>query len=128
MPHITRLTLIARLVTMPETRGLIVAATRSETVRELARRAKSDRVGLVRDLREPAQVRELIRGAALHPATRELASVGLIFVPGRYGPLGWAAIWAGQRVFRRVVDPPVEVVISRPVRPRRPQKDVTPPE
>ncbi len=130
MPPIAKLALLARLATLPETRGAIVAASRSETVRDVARRARSDRAGLVRELRDPATARELIRGAVTHPATRELANVGLIFVPGRYVPLGWAAIWTGrrvgQRVYRRVVDPPIEVVNGRTFRPRRPQKDVTP--
>jgi len=130
MPPIRRLALLARLATLPETRGAILAASRSETVRDVARRARSDRAGLLRELSDPATARELIRGAVVHPATRELASVGLVFVPGRFGPLGWAAMWAGghvgQRVYRRVVDPPTEVVDGRRFRPRRPQKDVTP--
>lgn len=130
MPPINKLAVLARLATLPETRGLIMAATQSETVREIARRARSDRAGLVRELRDPATARELIRSAAVHPATRELASVGFIFVPGRYLPIGWVAMWAGERVgrrvYRRVVDPPTEVVDGRTFRPRRPQKDVTP--
>jgi hypothetical protein len=37
-----------------------------------------------------------------HPATRELASVGLLFVPGRYLlPIGWAASWVSGRLRRR---------------------------
>jgi hypothetical protein len=130
MPPIAKLALLARLATLPETRGAVLAASRSETVRDIARRARSDRAGLVRELRDPATARGLIRGAATHPATRELASVGLIFVPGRYVPLGWAAMWAGgrvgRRVYRRVMDPPTEVVDGRAFRPPRPQKDVTP--
>jgi hypothetical protein len=126
MPPIPKLALLARLATLPETRSLVVAATRSDTVRDIARRARSDRAGLVRDLRDPTMALELIRSAATHPATRELAGVGLIFLPGRYGPIGWAAIWAGRRVIRRVMDPPTEVVDGRSLRPRRRPKNVTP--
>ena len=39
---------IGRLATLPETRGLIVAAAQSETIREMARQAVHDRAGLVR--------------------------------------------------------------------------------
>jgi hypothetical protein len=127
MPPVTKLVRLARLATLPETRGLIVAATRSETVREVARRARSDRAGLVRDLGNPATARDLIRSAVTHPATRELASAGLVFLPGRYGPVGWAAIYAGRRVFRRVLDPLTEVIDRPTFGPRRPQKNVTPP-
>jgi hypothetical protein len=128
MPSITKLALIARVVTLPETRNLILAASRSETVRDVARRARSDRAGLVRDLgglRDPAVARDLIRSAAAHPATKEMAGLGLIFLPGRYGPLGWAAVWTGKRAWQRILEPPVEVVRRPPLWPR-PQKDVTP--
>jgi hypothetical protein len=49
-----------------------------------------------------------------HPATHEIGTVGLLFVPGRYLPVGWAATWAARRFLRRyaaptggVADPPV---------------------
>ena len=97
---------IGRLATLPETRGLIVAAAQSETLREMARQAVHDRAGLVRGLRGPANHRDLLLRAARHPAVRELANAGLLFLPGRYLPLGWAASWATRRVLRRHVDPP----------------------
>jgi hypothetical protein len=110
MPSPTRLARIVRIVTLPETRGVIAAAVHSDTVRELARRAVNDRAGLARDLRDPANARELLRSAARHPAARELASAGLLFLPVRYMPLGIAATWAANKVVRRFVDPPTEVI------------------
>jgi hypothetical protein len=101
MPSLTRLARIARLATLPETRGVIIAAVRSETLHDIARRARSDRAGLVRDLRDPTNARDLLRDAARHPATRELASASLMLLPWRYLPLGWAATWAADRVARR---------------------------
>jgi hypothetical protein len=126
MPSVTRIARVVRLATLPETRGLIVAAAQSETLRDVARRAVHDRAALVRDLRNPANARELIRGAALHPATRELASAGLMFLPVRYLPLGWAATWATHRVIRRYIDPPTDVLDASAIRVSRPRKNVTP--
>ena len=127
MPSMTRLARVARLArlaTLPETRRLIVAAAHSATLREAGRRAVSDRAALVRDLRNPATTRGLVRHAASHPAARELVSAGLMFLPGRYLPLGWAAGWAARKVFRRYIDPPVEVVDAATLAPR-PPKNVT---
>jgi hypothetical protein len=107
---VTRLARVVRLVTLPETRRLIVATARSETLRNLARRTVNDRAALVRDLRDPANARDLVRSAARHPATQELANAGLMFLPGRYLPLGLVATWATRRIFRRFVDPPTEVL------------------
>ena len=126
MPSLPRLARIVRIVTLPETRGVISAAARSEMVRDLARRARNDRAGLVRDLRDPANARELIRSAARHPATRELASAGLLFLPIRYMPLGVAATWAADRVLRRLVEPPAEVIENPGFVTGRPRKDVSP--
>jgi len=106
MPTLTKLARIVRLATLPETRGVIVAAAQSTALRDVARRAANDRAALVRDLRNPANARYFVRSAARHPAARELASVGLMFLPGRYLPLGWAATWAAHRVLRRYIDPP----------------------
>jgi hypothetical protein len=101
MPSLTRLARIARLATLPETRGVIIAAARSEAVRDVARRARNDRASLLRDLSDPTNARDLLRDAAQHPATRELANASLMLLPWRYLPLGWAATWAADRVFRR---------------------------
>jgi hypothetical protein len=119
---------LARLATLPETRGLIVAVARSETARDIARRARSDRAALIRDLGNPATARELVRNAATHPATRELATAGLILVPGRYFPLSWVATWAARKAIRRYIDPPAEVVDAQPWGRSRDLKDVTPAE
>jgi hypothetical protein len=39
-----------------------------------------------------------------HPVTRELANVGLVFLPVRYVPAGWVAKWAAGRALRRYFD------------------------
>jgi hypothetical protein len=114
MPTLTRFARVVRIATLPATRGLIVAAARSETLRDVARRAVNDRAALVQDLRNPAHARDFVRSAARHPAARELASAGLLFLPARYLPLGWAATWAAtwaaHRVLRRYIDPPTGVL------------------
>lgn len=110
MPTLTRLARVVRLATLPETRGVIVAAAQSDALRDVARRAVNDRAALVRDLRNPANARAFVRNAARHPAARELASAGLMFLPGRFLPLGWAATWAAHRVLRRYIDPPTDVL------------------
>jgi hypothetical protein len=126
MPSVIRLARVVRLATLPETRGAIVAAAQSDTLRDLARRAKTDRAALARDLRDPANARDLLRSAARHPATRELATAGLMFLPGRYLPLGMIATWATQRVFRRYLDPPAEVLDPSAFGASRPKRNVTP--
>src|SRR5664279_483958 len=108
MPPVTRLARLVRVVTLPETRGVIVAAAYSQTLRDLRQRAVHDRGALVRDLRNPANARDLVRDAARHPATRELASAGLMFLPLRYLPVGWAATWVAHRVVWHL-DLPAEV-------------------
>ena len=126
MPSVTRLARVVRLVTLPETRRLFVATAHSETLRNLARRAVNDRAALVRDLRDPANARDLVRSAARHPAARELANASLMFLPGRYLPLGLVATWATRRVFRQFVDPPAEVLDASAFGANRPLKNVTP--
>jgi hypothetical protein len=106
LARIARIARIARLATLPETRGVIIAAARSEALHDIARRARNDRAGLVRDLSNPTNARDLLRDAARHPATRELASASLMLLPWRYLPLGWAATWAADRVFRRRTQQP----------------------
>jgi hypothetical protein len=105
----TRLARIARTLTLPETRALIAAAARSEGLRALPGRAVRDRAGLVQDLRHPGDPRTLLRSAAAHPVTRELANVGLVFLPVRYVPVGWVAKWAAARALRRYLDRSGEV-------------------
>jgi hypothetical protein len=115
MPIRNRLGLVARLATLPETRGLIVATVRSPTLRTIGRRAVEDRAALFRDLANSANVRHLARSAIRHPAVAELANAGLVLLPGRYMPLGWAATWAARRMLRRYLDPPVEVREGAPI-------------
>jgi hypothetical protein len=99
MPSIAKL---LRLATLPETRSLAVRATASGSLRDLAHQARTDRVGLMRDLADPAQAWRRTRVALAHPATHELARVGLVFLPGPYRPIGWAAGWLmRQRGTRR---------------------------
>ena len=91
MPSITKL---LRLATLPETRSLIGRATTSGSIRDVAYRARTDRVGLARDLVDPAHVWRRAGVAIAHPATHELARVGLVLLPGPYGriagrPDGW---------------------------------------
>jgi hypothetical protein len=107
MPLRSHLGRLAQLATLPETRGLIVATVRSTSLRSIARRAVEDRGALLRDLADPANARQLALLAIRHPAVAELADAGLVFLPGRYMPLGWVATWATRRVFRRYRDPQV---------------------
>ena len=114
MPPRNRLARLARVATLPETRSLIVATARSATLRTIARRAVEDRAALLRDLANPANARQLARRAIRHPAAAELANAGLVLLPGRYMPLGWAATWATRRVLRRYLDRPVEAPARPP--------------
>jgi hypothetical protein len=98
MPSIGKL---VRLMTLPETRSLIRSASSSPAIRDVARRARTDREGLLRDARDPALAARLVRDAARHPSTRELASVGLLLLPERYLPVGWVATWFTRRMLRR---------------------------
>lgn len=110
----TKISRIARLATLPETRGLVVAAARSHRLRDIVRRAREDRAGLFRDVRNPAIARELVRDAIRHPATEEVATAGLMFLPWRFLPVGWAALWAARKVLGRHVDPPTAWSTPRP--------------
>lgn len=110
MPPLNRLGRLARLATLTETRGLIVAAARSTTLRTVVHRSRVDRAGLLRDLTNPANARHFARSAVRHPAVAELANAGLVVLPIRYLPLSWVATWVTRRVLRRYVPPPVEVL------------------
>lgn len=126
MPSLTNLVRVARLVTLPETRSVILAAAQSQTLRDVAHRAVNDRAGLVRDLRDPANARDLVRSAARHPASRELVNAGLLFLPARYIPIGWALTKASGRFLKRYVDPPAEVLEASTFGAQRPLRNVTP--
>ena len=95
-----RLARIRRLLTLHETRRAVLSALRSGAARDLARRARSDRRALVRDLRNPANARAYLLAAARHPATHELATVGMMVLPSRYLRLGWAAARVAGRLKR----------------------------
>lgn len=101
MSALTRIARLVRVATLPETRGAARAVARSEGLRVLARRARTDRAGLARDLGNPANARGFVLGAFRHPATRELASAGLLLLPARYLPAGWVATWAARKLIRR---------------------------
>jgi hypothetical protein len=105
MPSISRLGRVARAATLPETRRLLTAAARSRPLRDLAGRAVHDRAGLIRDLRQPRNPREVARAAAGHPAVHELARVGLVLLPVRYTPLGWVVGWVSRKALRRFGSP-----------------------
>ncbi len=125
MPQLTRFARLIRLATLPETRRAVLAAAHSPALRDIAQRASTDRAGLLRDLRSPAHARGLLRDAVRHPATRELADAGLMFLPIRYLPVGWAASRVARRVLRRYVDPPTEVIDPSAFGAARPLKNVT---
>ena len=114
MPPIVRLT---RLAASSTARGLLIAAVRSPTARDLARRTAADPKGLARHLADPAILRELGAAAAGHPAVKDLetfaaapdelsaplrlARAGMLFLPLRYVPVAWVGLWAARRFARR---------------------------
>ena len=53
MPSATRLARLVRVVTLPETRGVIVAAARSQALRDIRQRVVHDRGGLIATTQEP---------------------------------------------------------------------------
>jgi hypothetical protein len=101
MPPLRRVWRVARLVTLPETRRLILATARPSNVRAIARRVATDRAGVVRDLADRRKARRFISQAARHPAAAELANAGVLLLPMRYTPIGWVATWVARRVLRR---------------------------
>jgi hypothetical protein len=125
MPSFTRLIRLARIATLPETRRAVLAAAHSPALRDIARRASTDRAGLLRDLKSPTHARGLLRDAVRHPATRELADASLVFLPIRFMPAGWVASRVGRRLLRRYIDPPTEVIDPTAFGATRPLKNVT---
>jgi hypothetical protein len=98
---LTKVVRVVRVLTLPETRGVILAAARSDGLRDVARRATDDRAALLRDLTNPANARAFLQSAVRHPATRELADAGVLLLPARYLPVGWAATWVARKLMRR---------------------------
>ncbi len=103
MASLGKLGRLTRIGTLPETRRVLLDPATRRHVRTAASRLAHDRIQYARDLANPSDVRAFARSAWEHPATRELAGVGLMFLPGRYLPFGWAAGWATRRIARRVV-------------------------
>ena len=115
---------LLRLATLPETRHLVATAARSDALRDLVRRARADRMGLVRELANPLASARLARDAIAHPATRELAGLGLVLLPGRYLTAGWAASRLLRRSFNGSRRRPA--VNGMGLGGRRPSKNVAP--
>ena len=97
---------------MPQTRHLVVAAARSKALRDVGRRARTTAPGWPVSCADPAVTVGLIRDAIRHPATRELADVGLLLLPGRYLPVAWAASKLSRRALRRAPQTPEPVRAS----------------
>jgi len=93
---------LARLGTLPETRRVVFSSQTRRQIRAAASRLVHDRAQLARDIARPADVGAFAGRAIRHPATRELVSVGLLFTPERYLPIGWIAGWATRRIARRM--------------------------
>lgn len=106
MPPLNRLVRLVGRGTFPATRGVVVAVARSGNIRGIAHRAVHDPVALVRGLGNARKAKAMVRATALHPATRELADAGLVFLPGRFLPIGWVTTWAMRQVLRRYLEPP----------------------
>jgi hypothetical protein len=102
MVSLGKLGRLVQIGTLPETRSVLLSRATRRRVRTAASRLAHDRLRYARDLAKPADIGALAKGAVQHPATRELASVGLMFMPGRYLPIGWAAGWASRRIARRL--------------------------
>jgi hypothetical protein len=113
---VSRLTPLIRFARSPRTRHLMMATLRSRTARDLARRAVTDPRGLVREAAAPGAARRIIRERIQGTATAlggaaagtdrsslvRLARTGLIFLPFRYVPAGYVAVWAGGKILRRL--------------------------
>jgi hypothetical protein len=93
---------LVHLGTLPETRRIVFSPETRRQIRVAANRLVHDRAQLARDVARPAGVGAFARKAIRHPATHELLSVGLLFTPERYLPIGWAAGWATRRIARRM--------------------------
>jgi hypothetical protein len=101
MPSLKNLARLQQLASLPETRRLVISTVRAGHLQNAARRAVHDRAGLIREVREQRLSRERLRSTVEHPATRELANAGLLFLPIRYLPVGWLV----GRVARRALRP-----------------------
>jgi hypothetical protein len=101
MLGLTRIASAGRLLSLPETRRLILQAVRSPSVRRFATASRHDRAALMLALARPATARSYLGAAVRHPATHELASASLLFLPERYLPAGWVATWAVRRLLGR---------------------------
>lgn len=101
MPSLRTIARLRHLASLPETRRLVVSTVRAGHLQNAARRAVHDRARLLRDVRDQVTSREVLRSTVEHPAARELANAGLLFLPIRYLPVGWLV----SRVARRALRP-----------------------
>lgn len=85
--------------------GLLTGVARSPVVREVGRRAIDDPGRLLREMTDPAKARVLLGRARRDAALQEVGQVGLLLLPFRYLPLGYAAMWAGRRLLRHLDQP-----------------------
>ena len=106
MVSLGKLGRLAQVGTLPETRAVLLSPATSRRIRAAASRLAHDRLQYARDLANPGDVRAFAQSAIQHPATRELAGVGLMLLPGRYLPIGWAAGWVTRRIARRIARRP----------------------
>jgi len=98
---IRRLRALARIIMTPVALDLAATAYRSPTARGLARQAVRDPAGLARRLADPRQSLPLMRDAGRQVRLRDMAQLGLLFVPLRYGVLSELALWGARRATRR---------------------------
>ena len=85
----------------PAAVDLASTAIRSPTARGLARQAVRDPAGLARRLADPKQSVPLMREAGRQVSVRDMAQLGLLFAPIRYGVLSELAIWGARRATGR---------------------------
>src|SRR4029079_1219499 len=85
----------------PVALDLAATAYRSPTARGLAKQAVRDPAGLARRLADPKQSVALTREPAREVSVRDMAHLGLLFAPIRYGVLSELAIGGARRATGR---------------------------
>jgi hypothetical protein len=95
-----RLRALARILMTPVALDLAATAYRSPTARALASQAVHDPAGLARRLADPKQSVPLMQQAGRHVRVRDMAQLGLLAVPLRYGLLSELALWGLRRATR----------------------------
>jgi hypothetical protein len=84
----------------PVALDLAASAYHSPTARALASQAIHDPAGLARRLADPKQSVPLMQQAGRHVRLRDVAQLGLLAVPLRYGLLSELALWGARRATR----------------------------